>query len=157
MMKYIAHRALFNGPDPEKENHPIQILVALNAGWDCEIDVWWQDNQWWLGHDAPAYQVDENFLHRPGLWMHCKNLGALSRIPSLLTTYNPHYFWHGQDDYTLTSQGIIWTYPGKELTENSIWNQPEWDIDWRITVTKNVKCYGICSKYVDEISKKHTE
>ena len=156
-MKYIAHRALFDGPNLEMENHPDQILAALKAGWDCEIDIWWQDNHWWLGHDAPIYQITENFLHHSGLWMHCKNFEALSCISSLQSFYNPHYFWHNQDDYTLTSQCIIWTYPGKKLTQNSIWNQPELDIDWRINIMNNIECYGICSKYVNEISKKRNE
>jgi hypothetical protein len=26
-----------------------------------------------------------------------------------------HYFWHQEDDYTITSKGFIWVYPGKPL------------------------------------------
>ena len=25
-----------------------------------------------------------------------------------------NYFWHQTDDFTLTSHGYIWTYPGKK-------------------------------------------
>jgi len=156
-VKYIAHRALFDGPDPARENHPDQILAALAAGWDCEIDVWWDDKHWYLGHDVPEHQVTKNFLYRPGLWMHCKNLEALTRVATLRTVEKAHFFWHNTDDYTLTSHGFIWTYPGKELTEDAIWNQPEIDIDWRVNVKNQVECYGICSKHVDEISKRRSQ
>jgi hypothetical protein len=31
-----------------------------------------------------------------------------------------HCFWHQNDDYTLTSEGYIWTYPNKQVTDMSI-------------------------------------
>jgi hypothetical protein len=52
-MIYIAHRGLFQGPDKEKENHPDQIRKALKKRYDCEVDVWWKSDGWWLGHDEP--------------------------------------------------------------------------------------------------------
>jgi hypothetical protein len=33
---------------------------------------------------------------------------------------NIHCFWHQKDDFTITSQGFIWTYPGKPVCKNSI-------------------------------------
>ena len=30
-----------------------------------------------------------------------------------MSKMNCHYFWHQEDDYTITSKGIIWAYPGK--------------------------------------------
>jgi hypothetical protein len=151
MMVYIAHRGLFAGPDPERENHPEQIVAALAAGWDVEVDVWRLDAAWWLGHDAPTYQVPRQFLNRTGLWLHCKNLDALVRAGSVRAAGKPQYFWHQTDAFTLTSNGLIWTYPGQPLTPHSIWVQPEWDVDWRLHV-KGVDCVGICSKHVREIS-----
>ena len=61
-MIYIAHRGLFQGPDKEKENHPDQIRKALKKRYDCEIDVWWKSDGWWLGHDEPQYKVDSSFM-----------------------------------------------------------------------------------------------
>ena len=54
-MIYIAHRGLFNGPDKEKENSPAQINQALFKGYDVEVDVWFKDGKWFLGHDEPTY------------------------------------------------------------------------------------------------------
>ena len=61
-----------------------------------------------------------------------------------------NYFWHQEDDYTLTSQGYIWTYPGKSLTSNSVMVLPE-QTGISFEICKNLDCYGICSKFVDSI------
>ena len=76
-MKLIAHRGLVNGPDSNLENLPGQILQALQAGYDCEIDVRYINNKWMLGHDNPDFEVPFEFLKQPGLWIHAKNLDAL--------------------------------------------------------------------------------
>jgi hypothetical protein len=147
-MIYIAHRGLMDGPSKELENRPDQIKKALNLGYDCEIDVRYIDGEWFLGHDNPDYPIDFNFLQQDRLWLHAKNLDALYVLgadPKL------NFFWHQEDDFTLTSQGYIWTYPNKPLTKNSICVMPEWNND----ISKNFKpdCYGICSDWVDIIVK----
>ena len=146
-MKYIAHRGLFSGPDKEKENSPQQIILALNRRYDCEIDVWRIRNEWWLGHDAPTYKIDEAFLGRHGLWIHCKNLDALYELSIRSIQYI--YFWHQEDDFTLTSNQFIWTYPGKHLSNNSIAVVPERDEkSWEYA--KSVSIYGVCTDYVEK-------
>jgi hypothetical protein len=145
-MKYIAHRALFNGPEPALENHPDQIHLALSKGWDVEIDLRVIDNKYLLGHDEPLYEVTKEFILTYGLWVHCKNLAALHALAG-----GPvQCFWHDADAYTLTSHNAIWAYPGQPLTAKSIWVQPEWAENWRDQVY-TVACLGICSKYVQEI------
>jgi hypothetical protein len=146
-MKMIAHRGLFQGPDKEKENHPSQILSALNKGYDCEIDVWWLKDQWWLGHDEPQYKVDSSFIGQQGLWLHCKNLDALYVLTTAPFKYV--YFWHQEDDFTLTSNDVIWTYPGKHLTNNSVAVMPErCDKYWEYV--KTVDIVGVCTDYVEK-------
>ena len=54
-MKLIAHRGLTNGPDVNLENRPQQIELALSKDYHCEVDVWFVDNTWFLGHDFPLY------------------------------------------------------------------------------------------------------
>ena len=55
-----------------------------------------------------------------------------------MSKMNCHYFWHQEDDYTITSKGIIWAYPGKKLTNNSICVLPE-------LFNKHIEdCLGIC-------------
>jgi hypothetical protein len=113
-MKYIAHRGLFDGPNKQLENRPEQIKLALSKGFDVEVDVWWHKNNWMLGHDEPQYIVSEQFIGQQGLWIHCKNLDALYKLSICSIKYV--YFWHQKDDFTITSNGIIWTYPGQHLT-----------------------------------------
>jgi len=53
-MKLIAHRGLTQGPNKELENKPEQIISALDQGYDCEIDLWTVNSDFYLGHDAPT-------------------------------------------------------------------------------------------------------
>jgi hypothetical protein len=146
-MKLIAHRGLVDGPDSNLENLPGQILLSLKAGYDCEIDVRYINGKWMLGHDKPDFEVPFEFLKHPGLWIHAKNLDALYVLGA---DKSLNYFWHQEDDYTLTSQGYIWTYPGKTLVNDSICVMPEWhDPEFKTILKTN--CYGICSDYVNRV------
>jgi hypothetical protein len=92
-----------------------------------------------LGHDNPETKINVNFLENPKLWCHAKNIEALYELSKI----NTRYFWHQNDDYTLTSDNIIWTFPNKIITDRSICLLYD-NIDY-----KNIpKCYGICSDYV---------
>ena len=136
-MKLISHRGNINGPNTDKENHPSYINLALKDGYHVEIDVWYIDNRILLGHDYGQHQVTIDFLKNKHLWCHAKNLEALE----FMLEQDIHCFWHQEDDYTLTSKGIPWVYPGKKVSKNSIWVLPE------KTNYKYIKldCLGICS------------
>ena len=142
-MKFISHRGNVNGPSAS-ENKPEYILHAVSLGYDVEVDVWFEANQLFLGHDSPTYKVDLNFLLNDQLWCHCKNVKALN----VLLDGGAHCFFHETDDVVLTSRGFLWTYPGKELTKNSICVLPELgfrgDLDF---------CYGICSDFIGDYKK----
>ena len=141
-MILISHRGNINGIKSDLENKSEYINEALNQGFDVEIDVWWIDNQFYLGHDEPRYLVKEDFLRKSGLWCHAKNIDALNQmIDSEMT----HCFWHQEDDVTLTSEGYLWTYPGKQLTSNSIAVLPEGNVPDDIA--------GICSDYVAHLAR----
>lgn len=141
-MKLISHRGNLTGPIKEKENHPEYIISAINSGFDCEIDVWYIDNQFYLGHDSPEYKIKIDFLMNNKLWCHAKNLLAFH---NMLNHQNIHCFWHQTDDFTLTSNGYIWTYPNKELCEKSIC------ITHNFNINDNIKkCFGICSDIIQE-------
>jgi hypothetical protein len=142
-MKIIAHRGNLYGPNPDKENRPHYIMEALNKGFDCEIDVRYINNKWFLGHDTPDYEIIIDFLleNSDKLWIHCKNIGALHK---LLEYPQLNIFWHQEDDFTLTSKGYIWTFPGKEITERSIAVMPEWT---KKEIPENA--FGVCSDFFD--------
>ena len=78
------------------------------------------------------------------LWIHCKNfnsLNYLNRNPS-----NLNFFWHQNDDYTITSKKYFWTYPGKNLSKNSICVLPEWE-DEELKNLINFDSFGVCTDY----------
>lgn len=155
-MKYIAHRGNTHGPKPELENSPDYIDKAIEHGFDVEIDIWYVDEVFYLGHDEPQYKIDIKYIldRYARLWCHCKNLQALDQ---LLPYRLLNVFVHDKDMATLTSQNHVWTYPGSTYyTRNSICVMPEWEAtcdvsDWKPELTF-INCetlpYGVCSDFV---------
>ena len=107
-MKFIAHRGNTAGPQPTCENTHSYLMEALDAGHDVEGDVQAHNGVLYLGHDGPRQVANMDFLNLPEVWVHAKNIEAVS----LLRDTGIHWFWHERDQITLTSQGIIWCYPG---------------------------------------------
>ena len=142
-MILIAHRGNILGPNPERENHPTYINEALKRDYNVEIDVWYKDNTWFLGHDAPQYEVKREFFYNHFLWCHAKNIDALNRLSFL----GIHCFWHQTDDVTMTTRGYLWTYPGKQLTPKSICVMPE---KTSYTEEEINLSAGVCSDFVQE-------
>lgn len=131
------------GKDSAFENSPTQIDFALSKGYDVEIDLRLHDNRFYLGHDFAQYEVEESYLHNDRFWIHAKNFEALE----WLSTTKLNYFWHQEDEYTLTSHGYIWTYPEGELGKNSVCVMPELYMDIRNCLLLN--CYAICTDHVE--------
>lgn len=141
-MKLIAHRGNTKGPSNELENSPGLIERAVKKGYDVEVDVWYVDSKYWLGHDAPKYEMGSYWLYHPKLWRHAKNFEALRRMLDA----GVHCFAHEKDERTVTSRGYIWTYPGTEYDNKSI------VVVQGPIVGEVPKAYGICSDYVEFIS-----
>ena len=142
-MFLISHRGNLFGPNKERENSPSYILEALQLNFDVEVDVWYIDNNFWLGHDAPQYKTDSSFLLNSRLWCHAKNLEALYEMKR----FGIHCFWHENDFATLTSKNYIWTYPGVNC-KNSIIVLPEIH-----NFTVLVEHLGICSDFIESYKK----
>ena len=141
----IAHRGNVEGPNLKWENHPDHIAEALVLGFDVEVDVWEAGVAYpYLGHDRPQYNTSSTFLCQKGLWLHCKSVASV-RMVQHWGGRGPHYFFHENDPCVLTSKGYIWTFPGQELTDNSICVLPEIqeDIEVRLPVVA-----GICSDFI---------
>lgn len=142
-MKFISHRGNLYGPNKALENHPEYILKAIKMGFNVEIDVRVKNNLFYLGHDIPQYKVDAKFLVNKKLWCHAKDLNALYKLNEI----NTHFFWHQEDDVTITNKGFFWTYPGKKLFKKSICVLPE------KASYKKIECFGICSDYIAKYKK----
>jgi hypothetical protein len=144
-LKIISHRGNIYGPDKENENRPSQILLAIQKGFDVEIDFWSEDNRLFLGHDYPEHEIPISFLreNQDLIWIHCKNLEAMLFLKYFLPDSN--FFWHQSDDFTLTSQGYIWTHPGKEITEHSV------IVDLTDSPKTTTSAFGICTDYPEKV------
>lgn len=153
---FIAHRGLTEGPNKDIENHPDQIMYAIEAGFDVELDLHVIGGNLYLGHDGPQYKIKEEFINNPSVcelfWVHAKNIEALKWLDA--EAEYCHYFWHDKDAYTFThrryNSGYIWTYPGMPLFSwSNICVMPELYIpmeNWQEDLPDDI--YGICSDYV---------
>lgn len=136
-MILIAHRGNITGPKPWLENSPDYISNAISRGYNVELDVWFLNDSWWLGHDSVQCEIDFTFLQHPDMWLHCKNYEALQQlIPAEL-----NFFYHTDEDYVLTSKRFIWAYPGQPGGDHTICVMP----DRHASVKGFV---GVCSDYV---------
>lgn len=157
-IKLISHRGNLDGRMPKKENHPKYIIDAIQSGYDCEIDLRVNEHdKLFLGHDEKQYEIDKDFLleYRNELWVHCKDRNSLNKMVSddeFKSVMN--YFYHENDDYTLTSRGHVWAYPNRHSTdncvmvildENTIRLITEYDLDF----VKDP--FGICTDWVARI------
>ena len=149
-MFLISHRGNISGKKLDKENHPDYIIRAVKNYFNVEIDMRFIDDKWFLGHDEPQYEIAEDFIQNMAnsgvLWCHAKNGEALNRLVSDEKYRSWNYFWHQEDDYTLTSNGYMWTYPGKKLLNNSICVLPE------AVNYDTIDCIGVCSDYIGDYS-----
>jgi hypothetical protein len=143
-MIYIAHRGNTNGKFESYENEPNYIDMAIKRGFDVEIDVWLVNNLLYLGHDTPQYGVDFRWFRDriSKIWVHCKNVEAILYFKDC--DYDFNYFWHENDTLTITSQGYLWVYPGKQPIKDSIAVMPELNDD------NTEYCLGICSDYIEK-------
>ena len=62
MLYLISHRGNINGKNTHLENSEEYIEKAIREGFDCEIDVWFINGVYWLGHDEPQYKTSKEFL-----------------------------------------------------------------------------------------------
>jgi hypothetical protein len=137
-MKIIAHRGNLNGSNPAFENQPNYLIKAVENGFDVEVDVWVIDGQYFLGHDNPSYKVSLEFLYSLPGWFHAKNINAMEQMKA----DNLHYFWHQTDNYTLTSKGIPWCFPGYVNRYGICVLSDKTNIN-----IKSIRCFGICTDY----------
>lgn len=150
-MIIISHRGNLNGPEPEFENSPHRIDECIDLGLDVEIDVWLIDDTFYLGHDEPQYQIDFDFLYnrKLNIWIHCKNIQTLSFFCEF-PEFNFNYFWHQNDDYVITSNEYIWTYP-KDTYETFFNSQIILDFSANVDYNyyKEKKIHGLCCDYIN--------
>jgi len=139
-MRFISHRGNLNGPS-EFENRPEYIDNAINKMYDVEVDIWFSEHQFYLGHDKGQYAIPTKFLidRYYYLWCHAKTPQALNELIAI----GMHCFGNSDDPFVMTSRGYIWSWNCIEQTSRSVCVMPEksrcmWD-----------KSYGVCSDLVE--------
>ncbi len=144
-MVLISHRGNTTGKILSAENRPDYIDEAIGFGFDVEIDIRYVDGDLYLGHDTPDYPTTLNWLieRKDKLWVHCKNHRAVEHLHQ--TDLN--YFWHDEDDMTITSHGFIWAHPKIQPLKNSIAVLPD-NYNWDLS-----NCIGICSDNIEQYKK----
>ena len=150
-MELISHRGNIDGIIKEKENHPLYIDNAINMGFDVEIDVFYFENNFYLGHDKPDYIIEEKYFHDRSdvLYVHCKNIEAFI----LCRERGFKCFYHNSEKHVaVCNTNLIWTHDIIETTNQSIIPMlAKDDINFiinHIPKSKIEKAYGICT---DEI------
>jgi len=152
-MIIISHRGNTDGPSPKDENTKKSIKKCLDLGYDVEIDVWFEKNKFYLGHDEPTESITPEFLNNDKLWIHLKNIKSVQLINEIKPK---NFFWHENDTLTLTSSNKIWLYPKIYInSKDAIFVLPEQDeIKFKCF---NYKCFGICTDFVYLFDKKYKD
>jgi hypothetical protein len=148
MPAMIAHRGLLKGPDSSIENKVECIKRNCMNGIISEIDIWYENGLYKIGHDSPGDEISYDFLYnyRQLLLIHSKNVDTFAHFHEL--RYHKgidfHYFYHTEEEVVYTSRGYIIPYPGVTVHNGWIHMMPE-----------NKKCIGsivkrpamICTDY----------
>ena len=148
-MKLISHRGNINGENIELENTPYYIDEAISLGYDVEIDIWKDEDGFYLGHDEPTYPINLEWLveRKNKLWIHCKDFDSLTEL--IRVDSDPlqlKIFYHQREEYTIISDNHIWAH-NIETADNKciIPLLSRYDIEnW---IPTNV--YGVCSDYIE--------
>jgi len=140
----ISHRGNLHGPAPDQENSPTHIDNAIEKGFTVEVDVHYSKDSFFLGHDKATYPVSQHWLkvRREDLILHCKNLDALFVLKD-----EYHCFYHRNDDYTLTSDNLIWTYPNQVVGPDCVIVDTEYPTPTKINNWKANLFFGVCTDY----------
>ena len=97
---FIAHRGNIAGPSSQENTVDLAQQVLARVG--VELDVWFIEGAFFLGHDTPVEPVDKFFLFDTDVLVHAKNLECLIELA-------PHpqveVFFQESDEISLTSRG----------------------------------------------------
>ena len=144
LVLFISHRGNLRGAEPCNENSPDFIDNAINSDLVVEVDLIYERNLLYLGHDSPQYHITPSWLQERSTYLliHAKNTEAFSYLQNFQQTY--HYFWHDSDHHTFTSQGLALTLAGHMPSKGTIYMLPEYDRDF-ITKAHSPNFWNLCS------------
>jgi hypothetical protein len=123
----IAHRGLINGPNHSIENSMTTVTEWCRQGRASEIDIWWHQGRFWIGHDEPREPVSPEFLCSEFLWIHAKNPEGFYHLQKLSNEkgLGLRIFYHTDEDFALTTTGETIILPGLPDMEGWTYMMPE--------------------------------
>jgi len=141
-LKFISHRGNLSGKILERENTPAYIDEAIAECSFVEVDLRYSKSRLFLGHDNAENEVDQNWLfeRKQNLYIHAKDLKTIQYLHSLNAGLN--FFFHAEDDCTITSRGEIWVHPRAHPIANTIFVMPEY---FGFEISDMLQCAGVCT------------
>jgi len=158
-MLYISYQGIFDSQNFEDANTPKQIGKAFNAGYSCMVDAWRVDGQLYLGSFAPTTPVTDKYLQGVRFWINARNTDLQNWLTTQPSKLYPNYFWFPNDMESTpvtTSSGKLITPGTVAINNTSIVFLPEID-DRSMFSTVHLKCYGVCSTYLNLIKRMRNE
>lgn len=141
-MKFISYRGNIDGPRRAFENNPQYVDIALQYGYYVFIDVWYEEDRFWLGSDVKQYPIFEGFLEQEKYICNPRSWEAFDK---LFNNKHIHTLWHDIDYYTITNKGWMWAHEHAEnYSKNTVITHFN-DMDDVPDV------FGVCSNYIRNI------
>lgn len=103
-MYLISYRGNILGVDEQKENKPFQVAEVIRMGFHCWIDVWWYEEQFWLGTHKPKYPVKPSFINMFALWSNAMDFQTLLKLKD---HKSPHCFYYRGEPLHTDTEHII--------------------------------------------------
>lgn len=101
-MRIISHRGNLRGVDP-KENFPDRIKKVAET-FETEVDAWFINGLYYLGHDRPEFEVDKFFFMDSNLLVHAKTVATYLQLHRYSDV---NVFLQHQDGLAVSSGGDL--------------------------------------------------
>jgi hypothetical protein len=156
-MLYISYQGIFDGKNYEDANTPDQISKSFNNGYSCMVDVWRIDDTLCVGPEAAPIPVTDKYLQGNRFWIKCGNQETYDWFTTQPIKQYPNYFYQPNSMVNaLTSSNKLWTPGTVPVNNTSIIALPEIK-DRGLLSTVHLRCYGICSTYLNFIKRMRNE
>ncbi len=156
-MLYISYQGIFDGKNYEDANTPDQIGRSFNSGFSCMVDVWRIDDTLCVGPEAAPIPVTDKYLQGNRFWIKCGDQETYDWFTTQSLSQYPNYFYQPNSMVNaLTSSNKLWTPGTVPVNDTSIIALPEIK-DRGLLSTVHLRCYGICSTYLNFIKRMRNE
>lgn len=156
-MLYISYQGIFDGKNYEDANTPDQIGRSFNSGFSCMVDVWRIDDTLCVGPEAAPIPVTDKYLQGNRFWIKSGNQETYDWFTTQSLSQYPNYFYQPNSMVNaLTSSNKLWTPGTVPVNDTSIIALPEIK-DRGLLSTVHLRCYGICSTYLNFIKRMRNE